>query len=150
MSPTPDQDLRGPKAMEPQAASKPARSRLGRGVWLALGLLCVALGFIGAFVPLMPTTVFLIMAAACFARSSPRLETWLLDHPRFGPTLRAWRRERAIPRVGKVMACIGMSVGLGLFWWGARPHWPLLLLVAAIMGLCAAYVVSRPSPSKPT
>ena len=128
-------------------APKPSEPRLARGVWLVLGLICVALGFIGAVVPLMPTTVFLILAAGCFARSSPRLEAWLLDHPRFGPTLRAWRRDRAIPRAAKVMACLGMTTGLALFWWGAHPHWPLLLLVATVLGLCAAYVVSRPSPS---
>lgn len=128
-------------------APEPPKPRLARGVWLALGLICVTLGFIGAVVPLMPTTVFLIVAAASFARSSPRLEAWLLDHPRFGSTLRAWRRNRAIPRAAKVMACLGMTTSLALFWWSAHPHWPLLLLVAMILGLCAAYVVSRPSPS---
>jgi uncharacterized membrane protein YbaN (DUF454 family) len=130
----------------PDPAPKPAGRRLARGVWLALGLTCVALGFIGAVVPLMPTTVFLILAVACFARSSPRLETWLLDHPRFGPTLRAWRQERAIPRPAKIMACLGMTLGLFLFWWGAHPRWPFLLLAAGLLGLCAAYVVSRPAP----
>jgi uncharacterized membrane protein YbaN (DUF454 family) len=79
------------------------RRPLARWVWLVLGLICVALGFIGAVVPLMPTTVFLIMAAACFAKSSPKLEAWLLDHPRFGPTLRAWRRDRAIPPAAKLI-----------------------------------------------
>lgn len=131
--------------MTPSPEDAHQRPRLVRWIWLVLGLVCVALGFIGAFVPLMPTTVFLIMAAACFAKSSPRLETWLLDHPRFGPTLRAWRRDRAIPPAAKLMACGGMAAGLAIFWWGAHPRWPLLLLVAAIIGLCAAYVVSRPS-----
>lgn len=141
MTPSPDPL---PQDQEP----KPRRP-LARWVWLVAGLACVALGFIGAFVPLMPTTVFLIMAAACFARSSPRLEAWLLEHPRFGPTLRAWRKEKAIPRVGKIMACLGMAVGMSLFWWGAHPHWPLLLLVGGAIGACAAYVVTRPAPSKP-
>ncbi|MFT4251413.1 MAG: YbaN family protein, partial [Caulobacter sp.] len=122
---------------------EPRRTGLHRGIWLAMGLACVALGFVGAVVPLMPTTVFLIMAAACFARSSPKLEAWLLDHPRFGPTLRAWRRDRAIPPTAKLMACGGMAAGLAAFWWGAHPRWPLLLIVAAVIGLCAAYVVSR-------
>ncbi|MBO9708791.1 MAG: YbaN family protein [Caulobacter sp.] len=140
MTPSPDPS-------SPSIESKQRRPA-ARWIWLAAGLLCVALGFVGAFVPLMPTTVFLILAAACFARSSPRLERWLLDHPRFGPTLRAWRKEKAIPRTGKIMACVGMAAGLSLFWWGAHPRWPLLLLVGGIIGACAAYVVTRPAPSK--
>ena len=68
-----------------------ATPRLMRGVYLALGIGFVALGFIGAFLPVLPTTPFLVLAAACFARSSPRLENWLLQHPQFGPLLRNWR-----------------------------------------------------------
>ncbi len=131
--------------MPPSPDPLPAHPRLARWTWLVLGLSCVALGFVGAFVPLMPTTVFLIMAAACFARSSPRLEAWLLNHPRFAPTLRAWRRDRAIPPIAKLMACGGMATGMAIFCWAAHPKPPLLLVVAAVIGLCAAYVVSRPS-----
>ena len=116
--------------------------RLG---WLILGCVFVALGVIGAILPLMPTTIFLILAAGCFARSSPRLEAWLLDHPRFGPTLRAWRRDGAIGGRAKAMACGGMALGYGLFWATARPHWPLALCVAVMMGGCAAFVLSRPT-----
>lgn len=61
-----------------------------RWLWFCAGWLMVALGFIGALLPVMPTTIFLIAAAGCFARSSPRFERWLLDHPRFGPPLVAW------------------------------------------------------------
>jgi uncharacterized membrane protein YbaN (DUF454 family) len=66
--------------------------------YACLGGLMVALGFIGAFVPVMPTTIFLILASWCFARSSPRLEAWLLAHPHFGPTLSAWNATGAVPR----------------------------------------------------
>lgn len=117
-----------------------------RGGWLLLGFLCVGLGFVGAFVPLMPTTIFMILGAGCFARSSPRLEAWLLAHPRFGPTLRAWRAEGAIPRAGKRAACIGIAVGYGLFWLGARPGPVPALAVAAMMLACAMWITTRPLP----
>lgn len=119
-----------------------------RWAFLLLGVAFTALGVIGAFLPLLPTTVFLILAAACFARSSPRLEAWLMGHPRFGPTLRAWRESGAIPRKGKVMACMGMSVGLALFFaaWFAQPtrHLWVAVMVTGVILACAAFVVSRP------
>ncbi|WP_184273223.1 MULTISPECIES: YbaN family protein [Brevundimonas] len=117
-----------------------------RAGWLVLGLVLVGLGFVGAFVPLMPTTIFLILAAACFTRSSSRLEAWLLNHPRFGPGLRAWRAEGAVSRRGKIAACLGMAVGYGLFWLTVRPGLWLGLAVALVMAACALFVVSRPSP----
>lgn len=117
-----------------------------RAGWLILGLGFFALGFIGAFVPLMPTTIFLILAAACFTRSSPRLEAWLLNHPRFGPTLRAWRAEGAAPHRAKIAACLGMALGFGLFWLAVRPGLWLGLAVASVVAACALFVVSRPSP----
>src|SRR3546814_2092907 len=90
-----------------------------------LGFIWVGIGAVGAFVPLLPTTIFIILALGCFARSSPRLEHWLLNHERFGPALRAWRDQRAISRSAKRAACIGMTVGYGLFCVSVRPS-PLL------------------------
>lgn len=115
-------------------------------VWAALGCGFVALGVIGAFLPLMPTTVFLILAAACFARSSPRLEARLLGHPRFGPAILAWQREGAISRHGKRAACAGIAVGYVLFLLTADPQLPLAAGVALIMGACAAWIATRPLP----
>ena len=116
-----------------------------RPAFFAAGCVLVAVGFVGAFLPLLPTTPFLILAAACFARSSPRLERWLLNHPQFGPTLRSWREHGAIPVKAKVFACIGMAGGYALFWWGHAPSLPLALAVAAVMIASAAFVLSRPS-----
>lgn len=128
------------------AATRYATDMIRLG-WLALGCLFVGLGMIGAVLPLMPTTIFLILAAGCFARGSPRLEAWLLGHPRFGPTLRAWRRDGAIGRRAKIMACSGIAVGYALFLFGARPGIGLALVVAALMTGCAAYIVTRPAPA---
>jgi uncharacterized membrane protein YbaN (DUF454 family) len=116
-----------------------------RQVCLALGIFFVGLGFVGAFLPVLPTTPFLIVAAACFARSSPRLEAWLLDHPGFGPMLRAWRENGAIPRRAKLMALAGIVAGFLIFWFGHEPGWLSATAVAALMLAGLAYVLTRPT-----
>ena len=116
-----------------------------RIVYFCLGWVMVALGVIGLVMPLMPGVVFLIVAAWCFARSSPRLEAWLLGHPKFGKPLRDWRAAGAIPRSAKVMACAGMTIGFVTFWYSVDPSLPLAVGVAVLFLACAAYVVSRPA-----
>jgi len=116
--------------------------RLG---WLLLGLFCVGLGIVGALLPLMPTTIFLILAAGCFARSSPRLEARLLNHPRFGPTLRAWRRDGAMGRRAKGMAYGGMALGYVAFLLTAHPTAIACIIVAVVFGGCALYIWTRPT-----
>ena len=116
--------------------------------YICLGWLMVVLGIIGAFLPLMPTTIFLIMASWFFARSSPRFEAWLLDHPRFGPALRAWNETGAVPGTAKITACVGMSAGFALFVISIHPTLWLAIIVAATLVASALYVVSRPSPRK--
>lgn len=118
---------------------------LMRVIYFSLGCLMVVLGVIGAVTPLLPTTVFLIAAAACFARSSPRLEAWLLDHPRFGPTLRDWRAFGAIARPAKITACAGMALGFAVFSLTVRPTLPVAAGVILVLAGCAAYVLSRPT-----
>lgn len=117
-----------------------------RWLWFGLGWVMVALGVIGALLPVMPTTIFLILAVACFARSSPRFERKLLEHPRYGPALRLWREQGAVSRKGKAFAAGGMAFGFAMFCWGAHPSWMLLLGVGAFFAASAAYVLSRPAP----
>jgi uncharacterized protein len=119
-----------------------------RVLYLAAGCGLLALGVIGAFLPVMPSTIFLILAAWCFARSSPRLEAWLMSHPKFGPVLVAWRREKAIPRRAKLLACLGMAVGFALFWVGVHPALELLLVVLVLILASAWFILSRPEPSQ--
>ena len=101
---------------------------------LVAGWLCMALGLIGVFVPLLPTTPFLLLAAACFLRSSPKMHARLLANRRLGPYLEQWQRERSIPLRAKrrayvlVSACfvltivladaVALRVTLGLLWLG--------------------------------
>ena len=118
-----------------------------RPLYFLLGMLMVVLGVIGIFVPLMPTTSFLILAAWCFARSSRRAEAWILSHPTFGPPIVAWRQNRAIARRHKAMSIGGMAVGLMLFIFTAQPAWWLATLVGLVLLALAIYVATRPEPS---
>ena len=116
--------------------ARPSRAGvpLMRWLWFALGWVMVGLGVIGALLPVMPTTIFLILAVGCFARSSPKFEQRLLAHPRYGPSLRLWREQGAVSRKGKAFASAGMAVGFALFCWGAHPSWRLLLGVGLLGG----------------
>lgn len=116
-----------------------------RATFKLLGAACVALGVTGAFLPILPSTIFFILAAGCFARSSPRLEARILNHLVFGPPVIAWREHGAIPVKAKFYAVAGMTCGYAVFFWlSAPPAW-LAALVGCAMLACAGFVVSRPS-----
>ncbi|MCF2859734.1 YbaN family protein [Pseudoalteromonas sp. SMS1] len=116
-----------------------------RCFWLhAAGIIFVGLGFIGMALPVMPTTVFFILALACFSRSSPKFENWLLTHPKFGPSLIAWRAHQVVPPKGKWGAGIGMLIGYILLCFSQAP-WYVLVLVAIIEVSVLAYLLTRPS-----
>jgi len=121
-----------------------------RPIYFSAGVVLVVIGVIGIFVPLLPTTSFLILAAWCFARSSRRAEAWLLNHPHLGPPIVAWRDQRAIARKHKYMSIGGMAVGMALFVVTARPALWLALLVASALLLLMIFVARRPEPAKVT
>lgn len=87
--------------------------------WLLMGCgwLCVVLGVIGAFLPVMPTTPFLLLAAACFVRSSKRFYIWLVTHRWLGPWVRDYLEGEGIPLKGKVYAIASMWIGVGISFW---------------------------------
>jgi hypothetical protein len=116
-----------------------------RWLFLSLGLLSTGLGIVGLVLPVMPGTIFLILAAWCFSRSSPRFEAWLLGHPRLGPQVRAWRETGAISRKAKHLACGSMALSFALLLASDAP--PVALwLTGAGLAAAGAYVASRPEP----
>jgi uncharacterized protein len=114
-----------------------------RGLWLAAGGLFLGLGLLGVVLPVLPTTPFMLLAAGCFARSSPRLHRWLLGHPVFGPPIRNWEENAAISRPAKRLAVASMAaVLIGSLAAGAP--WKLLLAQVALMAVGAGFVLTRP------
>ena len=116
-----------PPATAPAAAAAAgvvARQPLWlRVLWLLAGLTSLALGIVGIFLPLLPTTPFVLLAAFCFSRGSTRCEAWLLNHRLFGPMVRNWRARRAIPLRAKQLAWAMMAVGSGLAAWRLPLAW---------------------------
>ncbi len=110
--------------------------RPARIAYLVVGWVCVALGLIGAVLPLMPTTIFLLIAAWAFSRSSARWHDWLRNHARFGATIRAWEEHHAMPRRAKRIALLTLAASYGFT---AVVFGPLSL-AAIIGGLCIAVV----------
>lgn len=113
----------------------------------ALGMIMLVLGIIGAVLPLLPTTPFLLAALACFSRSFPHLERWLLAHHHFGPALVNWRRSGAISTRAKLSAVSAMLGSYSIFLFTTDVSLPLQALVALVLSGCAAFVVSRPNPA---
>lgn len=130
--------------------SKPSSSRTVRWLlWLA-GTVSLALGLIGVVLPGLPTTPFVLLAAACYAKASPRLHAWLLNHRFLGPMVRDWEQHRSLTRRTKTVAIGSMVVMVSLSAWGFRHQpWVLVaLLAAAAVGLV---VVARiPTRERPT
>lgn len=114
-----------------------------RGLWLAGGLIALALAAVGIVLPLLPTVPFLLLAAFCFARSSERLHRWLLDHPRFGPPIRQWEERGAIGRRAKWIATVSMAGSVMIALWLGLPGW-VVAVQAAVLAAVAVFIWTRP------
>lgn len=129
---------------EPAEANEMADGR-GRRLYRAGGCACVGVALVGTVLPLLPTTPFLLLAAWLFSKSSPQLRDRLYRHPRFGPLLRDWQEEGAIPIRAKVAALGALSTS-----------WLVILLLASgplvpsLAGLAMAgvgtFIATRPDP----
>lgn len=116
-----------------------------RFIWLTFGWAALALGVLGAFLPLLPTVPFLLLAALCFSKGSDELHDWLINHERFGPPIRQWRQHGAIATRVKVlsMSFILGSVGLSFLY-----DVPTLGLVVqlSILTCVSFFILTRPTP----
>lgn len=120
-------------------------NRLLRGLLISVGLLCTGLGVIGIFVPLLPTTPFLLLATACFARSSNRFHTWLIEHNHLGPLVRGYLEGTGIPLRAKQTA-------ITLVWLTLPPSalllvppiWAKLILILLALAI-TWYIWSQPT-----
>ncbi len=103
-----------------------------------------SLGIIGAFVPVMPTTPFLLVALWAFSKSSPRLQKWLMEHPRYGPTLRDWHEYGAIRPGIKAVSITAMAISVVIVY-SMTDNIVAISLHATVVTLTALFILSRPS-----
>ncbi|UOO83264.1 YbaN family protein [Uruburuella testudinis] len=94
-----------------------------RGLFWLCGALSLGLGIIGIFLPVLPTTPFVILAAACWAKASPRFHRWLHRHRYFGPMVQNWERNRAVPRRAKYLAFSMMTLSCLILLWRFPAQW---------------------------
>jgi len=127
-----------------------SRSRLVRVLFNLAGAIALGLGVAGIFLPLLPTTPFVLLAAACFARGSERFHQWLLANRTFGPMVREWEGHRAIPYRTKITAIVLMSLTMAIsITFFVRPVW--LKAVLALFGIgLAVWMYRIPSRDRPS
>lgn len=137
---------RPPPPASPQTVPRAWR----HGLWVVLGWCCVGLGAIGAVLPVLPTTPFLLVALWAFSHSSPRFHTWLLRHRWLGRYIQDWERHRVIPRRAKIIALSTMVLSLAWAISISTAPWYALAIMAAVMAYGAFYILRKPSrPPEP-
>jgi hypothetical protein len=130
--------------------SEPSRLHRSRAVRILLwsaGAFSLLIGAIGVVLPGLPTTPFVLLAAACFVRASPRAHAWLLRNRAFGPMLRMWEQHRSMPRRIKWIAVGSMvtMAGFSIWYFAGRPWLQGVLLLAVVIGLAIVLrIPSRP------
>ena len=120
-----------------------------RLLWRSLVVIFVILGFIGALLPGMPTTVFLILAAWASSRGWPQMDNWLLNHPKYGSTLRDWRANGTVPRKAKWLATIMMSISAVIMLFTTAPVAVKVFTNTTMLVVCI-WLWLRPEPQPPT
>jgi uncharacterized membrane protein YbaN (DUF454 family) len=110
-----------------------------------MGWVFVGLGIIGAFLPVFPTTPFMLLALWCFSQSSPRFHAWLYHHRFFGPPLQAWEQHRVISKTTKVVSVSMMSVSLAYLIFFSRSPAYFTTIAGVVMLYGAWFILTKPS-----
>lgn len=135
--------------MNPSPGEQPQLKSWESRIWRAVGAMSVAVGIVNAFIPLLPTTVFLLIGVWAYGKGDPRLRQRLLDHPRYGPSLKRWVEHRQISTRGKIAACLGIAISMVFTAWmvGAKP---VTWLVDGGLAILILYLITRPGvPADP-
>lgn len=119
--------------------------RWGRPLWNAAGAVFLALGAIGVPLPVLPTTPFLLLAAACFLRGSPRMYGWMMSNRLFGRQLAAYRAGQGVPARTKAMAVTLLWIGIGVSIALVVPGTAWRLLLAAIGAAVTLHILALPT-----
>ncbi|MFB2579604.1 MULTISPECIES: YbaN family protein [unclassified Acinetobacter] len=117
-------------------------------LWRSLVIVFLILAFIGAVLPGLPTTVFLILAAWAASKGWPEVDEWLLNHPKYGATLRDWRENGTVPRRAKWIASIMMSVSALIMLFTHAPWWVKTFAIVSMVLVCI-WLWSRPEQKLP-
>ena len=126
--------------------AKETKNPIAKILWILLGSFFVMIGAIGAVIPGLPTTLFLILAAACYIRSSQRLYDWLIANETFGPYLKDYREGKGIPRRAKKIALVMMTIFVGYAVLFALDDL-IVRIVVLILGMIGFYYVAYRVPS---
>lgn len=114
-------------------------------LYFTLGWTFFGIGFAGAFLPVLPTTPFMLVSLWCFSRSSPRFHNWLYNHKFFGPPLQQWQDYRVIPLTAKIVAVSFMTIGLVYVYWYSNFALWAKLTVSAIIAYGCWFILTKPS-----
>ncbi len=112
-----------------------------RWLYISLGTISMSLGFIGLFVPLMPSTIFFILAAVFYAKSSKKLYNYLINHPKVSKSIKLWQEERAMPKKAKIIAIISILISLTIVF--LLNKLLIVKLGAIILGISCILIILR-------
>lgn len=117
---------------------------ISRMVWILAGHVFLFLGILGAFLPILPTTPFLLLAAFCYSKGSEKFHAWLIQHPRWGPVIDRWQRYKQIPLRAKIISTI-LITGNGIYiCFFLTISWKVKILVGLILSGALTFILTRP------